>query len=1194
MVAMRRTPSSWLAWSSLSLVAAALAFTPGCAGGGSAEVEEVQVDEDDGGFEGSTGDGGQGSGEGASIDGSAGKDGDDGAADADDDADVGDAGDEGDTKGPADAGDGDAGGDSVVDGGATDAADGETSDGGSGTDDGGDSGDVEPTKGALELCVLNEGGPLDPCEEPEQLDYGVVLAGTQRTRVFRLDNETTETVTFEAVHVDSPDFSVKAVRYAFDPDDPGAPPAREIVSLPSTRISGTALYFEVTFTSDGETAGPLPADKVYVTATTTSDEIFDIEVPIVGEKEACAEGFAACDANPNNGCETNIKASLEHCGECARTCAFDNAGSVCDDGVCRMTACAADFADCNSDLRDGCETNLKSDSLHCGTCGKACELENADSACSGGQCVIVKCSGDFRNCDNDLATGCETDTGSDLAHCGGCNKRCDYAHASESCDLGVCTFGSCDPGYEDCNGNRNDGCETHTDSDLANCGGCNKKCDFANASETCQAGACTFGQCDKNWGNCDGDLENGCETNFLVDALHCGRCNSPCTFPHGIGICSNGGCQLAGCEPGYKDCDGDPRNGCEVHIASDLGHCGDCNKTCDYPGATETCEYGACSFGECLPGFGNCDRNLENGCETNLRSDVDNCMACGQKCQFANAQARCDGGCKLGECTTGYADCNKDAFDGCESHLATDARNCGACGNDCTTKWANANGTCGANACEYAGCKAGWWDIDESLANGCEYQCTKTSNVDEPDDSFTDSNCDGIDGDVNAAIFVAKTGSDSNPGTMARPMATINGGLARAYNTGKKQVYVSEGEYVGRVQLVSGISIYGGYSAANGWKRSASYTVTIRSGDVANGYVSAVTGATITTATILDRLTIRTDNIATAGVSNYAMRCTGCSGLWLKNSHVEAGNAGSGSPGLPGTNGADGKPGSRGTDGHEDRNVDAFGGAGGLSGGNPSCDRTGGRGGDGGHKKNSGAPGSPGAGGTPGGSGGQGNKDPGGDGGDGQNGANGADGAHGASGSGGSATEGFWAGADGKPGADGVHGNGGGGGGGGGGQNCSVFCIAGTGNGGGGGGGGGCAGAGGRGGTAGGGSFGVFLVSSNGTVLTNNTIKSGRGGDGGAGGSRGLGGGGGAAGLGADRKTSEVGRGGNGGAGGAGGNGGYGGGGAGGPSYGVYRVRSSNVVTSGNLFPSPYPGKGGTGGASSGNRGVNGASGTVF
>jgi hypothetical protein len=121
--------------------------------------------------------------------------------------------------------------------------------------------------------------------------------------------------------------------------------------------------------------------------------------------------------------------------------------------------------------------------------------------------------------------------------------------------------------------------------------------------------------------------------------------------------------------------------------------------------------------------------------------------------------------------------------------------------------------------CQLVGCAPGFFDVDGSPQNGCE--CAYVGPNDLPDDGFTDANCDGIDGDASAAIFVAKTGNDVNAGTQNAPVATIATALSKATLLGKQQIYVSEGIYDGRVVLVNGISIYGGYSAANGWKRSA-------------------------------------------------------------------------------------------------------------------------------------------------------------------------------------------------------------------------------------------------------------------------------------------------------------------------------------------------------------------------------------
>lgn len=82
----------------------------------------------------------------------------------------------------------------------------------------------------------------------------------------------------------------------------------------------------------------------------------------------------------------------------------------------------------------GC-TNLKADPRNCGTCGMACNLSHAESACIDGSCQVARCTtAGHRDCTN--APGCETDTQSSRDHCGECGR---------SCLGGTCVNGSCQP-----------------------------------------------------------------------------------------------------------------------------------------------------------------------------------------------------------------------------------------------------------------------------------------------------------------------------------------------------------------------------------------------------------------------------------------------------------------------------------------------------------------------------------------------------------------------------------------------------------------------------------------------------------------------------------------------------------------------------------------------------------------------------
>jgi hypothetical protein len=904
-----------------------------------------------------------------------------------------------------------------------------SSSGAGGAGGGGGNGGAGGMMGELEVCVLNEGLPQDPCANTSLLDYGDVGAGTQEMRLFRIDNGFKTDALFKSVSVSSPDFSVVTVRYEVDPGDPGSL-IRIAQPLPATRPPGKALYFEVTFTAQGA-AGPLPAAIVHVDAGPLGVPTSDIPVPITGQTVGCEPGKAACDTDPTNGCETDTDTSSQHCGACGKPCSLPNTTSSCEEGKCVIARCDTYFADCNMNPVDGCEANLFVDVATCGACNIDCKKANTSTVCAAGNCGIVACAMGYADCNLSAADGCETDIFNTKDHCGGCNKGCDLAHASESCAVGACVLGTCDSGFEDC------------------------------------------------------------------------------------------------------------------------------------------------------------DNNPQTGCEIDLQNDVQNCGTCNKECIFNNASASCvTGDCELGACGAGFANCNGNNLDGCEANLTTDVQHCGTCATDCASLFPNSAVGCAASTCSFQGCLPGFYNVDGNLGNGCEYACSFISSVDDPDDAFTDENCDGIDGDVTKAIFVATSGSDANAGTQQAPMATVNGAIGKAISTVKKQIYISDGLYNGRVTLANGISLYGGYSAANKWKRQAAFIATIRSSTVSGGRVSALEGINITSPTTIDRLTLQTLSTSTAGASNYAMYCSSCTGVTLKNSTLEAGGAGPGNSGGNGSSGANGASGQAGGNGDCDANGN--GGSGGP-GGTSTCGRSGGAGGKGGNSgSNSGTNGSAGVGGTNGGTAGSGG-DPGGPGGNGANGSSGAVGQNGTGGNGGNVISGFWQGLAGANGLNGAFGNGGGGGGGGGGQGC-FFCDDGPGNGGGGGGAGGCGGTAAIGGAAGGSSFGLFLLNSTGFSLIGNNIASGNGGSGGSGGAGGNGGSGGNGGAGAQACTSQVGRGGNGGVGGSGGRGGHGGGGAGGVSFGVYRFNSS-VSTTGNILTN---GTGGTGGNSPGSAGAPGASGTVF
>jgi hypothetical protein len=127
----------------------------------------------------------------------------------------------------------------------------------------------------------------------------------------------------------------------------------------------------------------------------------------------------------------------------------------------------------------------------CGGCNACSSNHMLTITCGAGACN-GNCDMGYADCDNDKQKdGCETDIDTDTSNCGGCGKACSANHvAMVTCGGGKCN-GACSAGYADCNGDEAmDGCETDTMTDPMNCGKCGVIC-----GGTCTAGMCTGGGC---------------------------------------------------------------------------------------------------------------------------------------------------------------------------------------------------------------------------------------------------------------------------------------------------------------------------------------------------------------------------------------------------------------------------------------------------------------------------------------------------------------------------------------------------------------------------------------------------------------------------------------------------------------------------------------------------------------------------
>ncbi len=260
--------------------------------------------------------------------------------------------------------------------------------------------------------------------------------------------------------------------------------------------------------------------------------------------------FKNCNGVLDDGCEVDVNDDAENCGVCGNKCKagercikgkcgcsggrvdcsgkcvdtrFDNfncgtCGTVCNsrppgacspmppntqygcgNSECGALKCKAGFGDCNNDTQDGCssdgcEVNLKTDPNHCGRCGNKCgpDQECRDENGNGPQCLDKCDTLGLTQCRN----GCK-DLLSDPLNCGACGTSCGNPRANQAasqCRKGVCEI-DCLPGFADCNGDPNDGCEVDLRVHPANCGACGNKCDFA-AGQPCIDGKCLMVECD--------------------------------------------------------------------------------------------------------------------------------------------------------------------------------------------------------------------------------------------------------------------------------------------------------------------------------------------------------------------------------------------------------------------------------------------------------------------------------------------------------------------------------------------------------------------------------------------------------------------------------------------------------------------------------------------------------------------------
>jgi hypothetical protein len=112
-----------------------------------------------------------------------------------------------------------------------------------------------------------------------------------------------------------------------------------------------------------------------------------------------------------------------------------------------------------------------------------------------------------------------------------------------------------------------------------------------------------------------------------TDLLNCGACDKKCSTTNGTPICAGGNCDwpINNCASGFRHCQSG-NTGCDTNIRLPA-NCGSCTNNClatvinaDNVFCNTQLNGGTCSYGSCKLGFGNCDDNRVNGCECSCGS----------------------------------------------------------------------------------------------------------------------------------------------------------------------------------------------------------------------------------------------------------------------------------------------------------------------------------------------------------------------------------------------------------------------------------------------------------------------------------------------------------------------------------------------------------------------------------------------
>ena len=199
------------------------------------------------------------------------------------------------------------------------------------------------------------------------------------------------------------------------------------------------------------------------------------------------------------------------------------------------------------------------------------------------------------------------------------------------------------------------------------------------------------------------------------------------------------------------------------------------------------------------------------------------------------------------------------------------------------------------------------FDLDGDTYTSCGGDCNDADPdihpgaLDDPDALFIDDNCDGIDGDIARAAFVAPSGVNGTGCTLAAPCLTIgHGASVAAADPLRDQVFVQAGSYAEILAVPTGVAIVGGYDLL--WQRAdrnaPGHTATILGGYSATVDAWVTVRALSVTASFAD-LVLAGPTASSTGDSSIVVHSK-LSTLQLDRVTFLQGDGADGSAGVPG------------------------------------------------------------------------------------------------------------------------------------------------------------------------------------------------------------------------------------------------------------------------------------------------------